>query len=96
MALQARNRKVSGTFEERAPGPSSPLSNMHVVSSSTLKGNWLLMEYASNAARLHELFDKKYSLFASVKAGSEIIENGFSNGGEQRKLLIKSFFLADV
>ena len=67
---------------------------MHAVSSSTQRklvtygprqGNWLLMDYASHAARLHELFDKKYSLFASVKTGSEIIENCFLSGGEQRK-----------
>jgi len=41
------------------------------------------MDYAGNAARLHEVFYKRSNtLLASVKAGSEIMENGFLSGGE--------------
>ena len=51
-----------------------------------LIGNSFLMDYVGNVVCLPEIYDKCSNiLFASVKAGSEIMKNSLLSGGERRK-----------
>jgi len=58
-------------------GPSPPLSNSFFICSLEIGFLPFRMDYASNVARFSEVFYKcSNALFSSVKAGSEIMENG--------------------